>query len=89
MTRTQRSWPEIKLARDLIPCWESQGCQAFFEVIFMLIGIIGYFQPNLLRILPTGGTKVWIHAVNRGDSDDRWIHRVCAFMTDSLTNAKP
>jgi len=34
-----------------------------FGVILLLIGVIGYFQPNLLGILPIGGGDVWIHAV--------------------------
>jgi uncharacterized protein DUF4383 len=34
-----------------------------FGVILLLIGIVGYFQPNPLNILPIGGGDVWIHVV--------------------------
>jgi len=34
-----------------------------FGVILVVIGILGYFVPNLFGILPIGGNDVWIHLV--------------------------
>jgi hypothetical protein len=34
-----------------------------FGVILLLIGVIGFIQPNLLGILPIGGGDIWIHLI--------------------------
>lgn len=34
-----------------------------FGIILLLIGIIGFIQPNLFGILPIGGGDIWIHLI--------------------------
>jgi len=34
-----------------------------FGVILLVIGLLGFVQPNLLGILPIGGYDIWIHLV--------------------------
>ena len=35
-----------------------------FGVILLLIGVLGFFTPNLLGILPIGGYDIWIHLIS-------------------------
>jgi hypothetical protein len=42
------------------------GAAAFgktFGIILLVIGLLGFVQPNLLGILPIGGDDVWIHLI--------------------------
>lgn len=34
-----------------------------FGIILLLLGIIGFIQPNLFGILPIGGGDIWIHLI--------------------------
>ncbi len=34
-----------------------------FGIIVLVIGLLGFVQPNLLGILPIGGDDVWIHLI--------------------------
>ena len=34
-----------------------------FGIVLLLIGIVGFVQPNLFGILPIGGGDVWIHLI--------------------------
>jgi hypothetical protein len=35
-----------------------------FGVILLLLGVIGFFAPNLLGIVPIGGGDIWIHLIS-------------------------
>ena len=35
-----------------------------FGIILLLLGVIGFFMPNLLGIVPIGGGDIWIHLVS-------------------------
>jgi uncharacterized protein DUF4383 len=42
------------------------GAAAFgktFGIILLVIGLLGFVQPNLFGILPIGGDDVWIHLI--------------------------
>lgn len=34
-----------------------------FGIVLLLLGIIGFIQPNLFGILPIGGGDIWIHLI--------------------------
>jgi hypothetical protein len=34
-----------------------------FGVILLIVGLLGFVQPNLFGILPLGGYDIWIHLV--------------------------
>lgn len=34
-----------------------------FGIILLVIGLLGFVQPNLLGILPIGGYDIWIHLI--------------------------
>jgi hypothetical protein len=42
------------------------GAAAFgktFGIILLVIGLLGFVQPNLFGILPIGGYDIWIHLI--------------------------
>ena len=42
------------------------GAAAFgktFGIILLIVGLLGFVQPNLFGILPIGGYDIWIHLI--------------------------